>query len=238
MPGELQAASQAFGQLTGVAQTIGGFISAKKANKNLANLFKKRKAFQTPSEIFDIVNAQEANQAGFSPETLEYLTTGANSGLSSALGAATKLGADPNAISSLLNNYSRDLFRIGGENELVKMKKFDGLMNAWQLLAGNKEAEWLSKENMLKDQMAAVGDQVKAAEKNISSGINLVTNATAAAGSGNMYGGGGTPGTPGNLGLGITSPVNNGVSGVSGTQGLSPSQLLKLKQLIDSGALN
>lgn len=188
MPGEAQLAAQGATSLIGAVQIISDLTKAGKANRNLSRLFKQRRAFQTPSEIFDIVNAQESNAAsGFSPETLQYLTMGANTGLASTLGSATRLGGDPNNFSSILDTYSRGIFSIGKENELVKMKKFDGLMNALQLLASNKEAEWLSEENLIKDQMAAEAQKIGAAEKGVGSGANLLVNSISAFGATDIY---------------------------------------------------
>lgn len=237
MPGEAQIAAQATGSLIGIGQTIGGFIQTSRANKNLNKLFKRRRAYQTPDEIFDILNMATSNaSAGYSPETLDYLTSGANTALSASLGTASRLGADPNALGGLLDQYSRDIFKIGGENELVKMRKFDGVMNAMQLVAQNKEAEQISRDNLIKDQMQAEAQKLAAGNQNIQSGLNLITNSASSAATSGLYGN--------NTSFGsntVTPPISStlsGNSGVSGLQGLSPSQQIRLKQIIDSGLLD
>lgn len=233
MPGEAQIAAQATGTLLGAVQSIGGLIAAGKANKNLKRLFSQRKAFQTPSEIFDILNMAESNAStGYSPQTLEYLTSGANAGLSSSLGTAQLLGADPNMLSNLLSTYSRDIFKIGGENELMKLKKLDGVTNALKLVADNKDAEWASRDNLIKDQMAAEAQKLQAANQNIQSGTNLALNSITSAATSGLYNKNSPSGGNAASALSVSGGTN------SGLQGLSPSQLIKLKQLQELGLLD
>lgn len=168
--------------VAGLVQGVGGLIQQGRANKQLNKLFKQRTAFETPSEIFDILQMnQYASQTGFGADTMDFLTGQADRGLSSSLGTAQRLGADPNAIGGILDSHFKNIFKIGSEDELLKMKKFDSLLNATQLLAANKEAEWLSKENILKDKMAALATKVDAGRQNLQSGANLGLNALVAA---------------------------------------------------------
>lgn len=171
--------------VAGVAGLIQGGIGLAqqgRANKQLNKLFKQRRQFETPSEIFDILQMnQYASQTGFGADTMDFLTGQADRGLSSSLGTAQRLGADPNAIGGILDSYFQDIFKIGSDDELLKMKKFDSLLNATQLLAANKEAEWLSKENILKDQMAAIATKVQAGQQNLQSGANLALGSLVAA---------------------------------------------------------
>lgn len=194
MPLDPTGISSIVGAATGLAQTVGGFIQAGRANKELKNLFKQRKAFQTPQEIFDILQMNEyASQTGFGADTMDFLTGQTEKGLSSSLETAKRLGADPNAISGVLDTYFQDIFKIGSEDELLKMKKFDSLLNATQLVAANKEAEYISKENILKDQMAAVAARLGKGEQNISSGANLLLNSATAFATNSLYNPDGTP---------------------------------------------
>ena len=223
----------AIGAVAGAVQAIGGLIGAKKNNAALDRLFKQRKKFQTPSEIYDIVNMTQNNQAGYSPETLSYLTDQADTGLSSALGTATRLGADPNQLGSELDSYFKDIFKIGSDNELIKMKKFDSLINATQLLANNKEAEWASGENLIKDQMAAQAAKLANSQQNIQSGLNAIIDVSAAAATPDYDNGGG--------GAKITRktvPAPISAQQSTGDLNLSPSQLLKIQQLKAAGLLD
>lgn len=215
--------SQALGIVTGGIQAIAGASAAKKANLNLDKLFKQRKAYQTPKEIFDIVNMQEnAAQTGFSPQTLDYLTSKTDAGLASSLGTAGRLGADPNTLSTLVDSYSKDIFGIAGENELTKMKKYDGLLNALQLLSQSKDAEWASKDNLIKDQMAAQAAKLQAARENVQSGLNLIGGGISGIASSNLYSDG-SAGKVANKGTAVSTSTGTN----PGSNRATPSQILQ-----------
>lgn len=176
------------GVVAGLAQSIIEGGKAKKANRELDSLFKKRSAYKTPKEVFDILNLTTSNAAqGYSDESLNYLTGQAGAGLSAGLGAATRLGADPNQLSGLLDGYYQDIFKIGNENELLKMKKFDSLTNAINLVSQHKDAEWQSQENLIKDQMQSVAARVGNAQKGVNSGLNLALQGLSSIGSAGLY---------------------------------------------------
>lgn len=168
------------GAIVGTVQAVAGLIQQGKANRKADRLFKQRKAFQTPAEIFDILQMSQNNaQTGLGAETTNYLTGQADRGLSSSLNTAAMLGADPNQLGGTLDSYFQDIFKIGNENELAKMKKFDNLLNATQLVAQNNEAEQISEDNLLKDQLQATGASKAAGVQNTQSGLNLVMNSIA-----------------------------------------------------------
>lgn len=176
------------GAVTGLAQTFINAGKEKRANRELKRLFSQRKAFQTPEEIFEILNMQQFNaQQGFSDETTSYLTGQAGAGLSAGLGTAARLGADPNQLGGIIDNYYQDIFKIGSESDLVKMKKFDSLTNALNLVAENKAAEQVSEDNLIKDQMQAVASRVGAANAGQQSGLNLALSSIGALATNNLY---------------------------------------------------
>lgn len=185
-----EVAAQGVGAIIGLAQTFMNNAKEKRANRELKNLFSKRKAFETPEEIFDMLNLSQFNAAqGFSDETMSYLTGQAGAGLVGGLGTASRLGADPNQLAGLIDNYYQDIFKVGAENELTKMKKFDSFTNALGLVAQNAEAEWQSQDNLIKDQMQAVASRVGAANQGQQSGLNLTLSSLAALATNNLYGG-------------------------------------------------
>lgn len=165
------------GAAIGGIQAIIGAGQANRANEDLKKLFSQRKAFKTPAEIFEILNMQQFNAAeGFSDDTTSYLTGQAGAGLAAGLGTASRLGADPNNLSGIIDSYYADIFKIGAESDLVKMKKFDSLTSALQLVAQNKEAEQVSADNLIKDQMQAAAARLNAGQQNIQSGLNASIN--------------------------------------------------------------
>lgn len=177
--------------ITGAISAIQGLIGdgqIKEGNQELKRLFSKREAFQTPQQILDIVNMAQFNASqGYSDETINYITGQAGAGLSSTLGAATKLGADPNNIAALIDGFYQNIFKVGAESELVKMKKFDSLTNALNLLAENKAAEWQSQDNLIKDQMQAAATKVAGGQQNLQSGVNTALSSLSALATNGLY---------------------------------------------------
>lgn len=174
MPDVAELIAGIAGTVIGGGQGLIGAIGAENANSNLKSLSRQRKPYKTPKEIFDIVNLTAQNASmGYTDETMAYLTGRAGEGLASTVGTAERLGADPNQLSALLGTYYNDIFRVGAESDLVKMKKFDQFTNAINMLAQSKDAEWASADNIIKDQMQAEATKVAAGQKNIQSGLNF-----------------------------------------------------------------
>lgn len=194
--------AQGVGVLAGGIQSLIGAGQARRANRNLKRLFSQRKAYQTPEEIFEILQLTQSNASqGFSDETLQVLEGNAGRGLSATLGSATRSGADPNQLSGVLDNYFQNIFKIGTENELVKMKKFDDFTNALRTVADNRTAEWQSEENLIKDQMQAEAAKLGAGQMNLSSGLNLAFNGITNLLAGDLYGESGKKPPPGSAGV-------------------------------------
>lgn len=172
----------------GAYQGIKGASDAKKAQKESNRLFSERKPYKTPTEVLDIFNQAQYNaQTGFDPTTMDYLTSQTQNSLNSTLSTAKQLGGDPNNFSSLLDQSFQQIFKIGSENNLLKMKKFDSLLNATQLLIGNKDAEFASQDNLLKDQLQAAAQRTQVGRANEQSGINLAINGVSAFASSELF---------------------------------------------------
>lgn len=188
MPAPLIAAG--IGAAVGGIQALVNAGKEKRANRELKKLFSQREAYQTPEQIFDILNLSQFNAAqGFSDQTTSFLEGQAGAGLSAGLGTASRLGADPNQLGGIIDNYYQDIFKIGAESDLVKMKKFDSLTSALNLVAENKAAEQVSEDNLIKDQMQAVASRVQAASVGQQSGLNLALNSITSLAGMDLYGG-------------------------------------------------
>jgi hypothetical protein len=152
--------------IQGAAQVIGG-------NRRLKRLFNQRSVYSTPDEVYDSLNLATNNaQTGFGAETMNYLTTQSDRDLTSSLGAATRLGADPNAIANIFDNQMQNVLKIGAENETMRLSKLGQVYQGLQGVIQGKDAEYASKQNLIKDQMAAEAQKVQAGQQNIESGIN------------------------------------------------------------------
>lgn len=159
----------------GLLQTGIGASRQGKANKKLKKLFAQRQSFQTPKEVFDILNSTQYNaQSGFDPQTMTFLNNSADRAFATNTGTALRLGADPNVVAGLDDQYLQSIMKIDSDNSLLQLQNFYKFLNAKQLVASNKEAEWASKEDILKDEMQMYGQKAKAGADNVNSGLNLI----------------------------------------------------------------
>lgn len=138
----------------GTVQTITGSIKANRLVKQLT-------AFHTPDEAFKLLNATESMASqGFDAFTLKYMTDNVNRAASGALGTAARLGADPNDLSAILGQQADNILKIGAENHDRNMANFSRYLGALENIGANREAEQISKNNLIKDKIqAAVGDK-------------------------------------------------------------------------------
>ncbi len=165
-----------------------GIAQGIKAKKEAKKLLSQRKAYQTPDEIAQILQATQANaQQGYDATTLNYLTNQTDQAFSSGLDSAVKLGADPNDLSSLFGQKINAIMKIGVDNHQLNMQNFSQYLGALNTVAANKAAEQKSQQDILKDKIAATGVQMNAATGNISEGINTALSGAAALGMNNLY---------------------------------------------------
>lgn len=217
----------------GLLQTGIGAIGQGKANKQLKKLFKQRTPFSTPSEVFDILNASQFQAGkGYDDQTFNYLNNQADRAFATNTGTALRLGADPNVIAGLDDQYLQSIMNIGSNDALLQLQNFDKFLNAKQLVAANKEAEWDSKESILKDQMAMYGLKAQAGATNVNSGLNLIGQAGTNLALEELYKSKNTvninqSNSPSNL----PPPVSGG--GLN-SGGLTPSQMQQIQQIINN----
>lgn len=176
------------GEGLGAIQSAVGVVQAIKAKKAQKKLLAQRKTFQTPDEIFDILNATQANaQSGFDPVTLNYLTNQTDQAFSGSIGAAERLGADANDLSAIFNEKVNSIMQIGSQNHQLNMANFSAYLGALDTVAANKAAEQKSKEDLLRDKLQAEGLNLQAATGNIAGGINTGLAALSASQIGNLF---------------------------------------------------
>jgi len=165
----------------GVVQTVGGLIGQSRATKEINKLMGQRKAFITPEETYQILQATQQNaQTGLGAQTLNYLTGNADKAFSSSIGAATLLGADVNDLSAIFEQRVMENMKIGAEDQTAQMANFAKYLGALNTVAENKSAEQVSKDNLIKDRIQAAAAKGGDATKNISNGLSSITGAIAA----------------------------------------------------------
>ena len=186
------AAVLAFAQIAGgAAKANKGANAERNARAEAAALLRKRKTYQTPDELYKILQATEYDaQTGFDASTLNYLTTQTDRAFDSSLDNSRLLGGDPNSYSELFNNKVNAIMGIAEKGHTLKMEKFSKYLSAQKMIAASKDAEWLSKDNLIKDRLQAT--QLIRAEgaKEKQAGINAVVSAATNFGTSMLYKGG------------------------------------------------
>ena len=188
--GGADPASLAIGATISGAQSLLGLIQTFGAKKKAQRTFEQRKKnpYLMPSEIKEIESATAYSaQTGYDPTTLNYLTNSADRAFATNTGTALRLGADPNIISGLDDQYLQSIMNIGSNNAMLQLQKFDKFINAKQLVAANKDAEWQFQDNLLKDQAQSAASQAQAGQQNLQSGVNLGLQVATSYGASQLY---------------------------------------------------
>lgn len=198
----------------GVVQTISGLFGRGRRRRQMERLQAQRKAFQTPDEVFQQLNATQYNaQTGLGAETLNFMMGSADRAFSSSIGAATRLGGDPNSLSRIFDQRVMQGMQIGSLDQNARMANFGQYLNALGTVAQNRAAEQISRDNLLKDRIQALSAQGADDTRNIQSGLNSILAGGTAIAASTLYN------NRGSVDLGA-----NGVdvSGGSAIGGLSP----------------
>lgn len=172
----------------GALETGLSIIQEMKAKKERNRLLAQEKAYQTPQEIYDALNASEnyASQ-GFDPTTLNYLNTQTDQAFSSGVNSAEFLGGDPNTLSSLFGQKIDAIMKIGAQNHQLNTQNFSQYLSALDTLGANKAAEQKSQQDILKDKIQAQSANVQSASQGVSNGLNTVLSTLSASQLSNLY---------------------------------------------------
>lgn len=175
MGADLTGIGTALQAAEGIVQTGVGLIEGGAARKRQRGLLAQRQTFQTPDEIGKILNLT-LNQAGGDTISRNYSQNGLDNAFSSYFGTAERLGANANDLSSGFQQYMQGQFKIGDQFHQSNTEQFSKVLSAYGLVAQNKEAEYVSKQDLLKDRLSAEGLNLQSAAGNIQGGLNT-TNA-------------------------------------------------------------
>lgn len=170
-------------------QVATGIAKNAKANKATKELLKERKPYETPDEVFKILNATQANaQSGYDAETLDYLNNQTDRAFSSAIGASELLGGDPNDLSAIFDQKMQQVMKIGAENHALNMTNFNKYLGALEMVGKSSDAEYVSEQNLIKDKLQAEAAKKAQADENIQNGLNLGLEAGSSLLSNDLYG--------------------------------------------------
>lgn len=156
-----------------VGGAVYGGIKANKASKDAKPAQAKIKPYQTPKEVFEVLQATQANaQTGFDATTLDYLTNQTDQAFAGSLGVAQRLGSDPNALSAVFGQKINGIMQIGAQNHQLQMQNFSAYLNAQNAVAAGDAAEQKSAQDQLKDQLQKIAIDKQMATAQISNSIN------------------------------------------------------------------
>lgn len=145
-------------------------IRANKANKAAQA---QVKAYKTPQEVYDVLQATQSNaQSGFDASTLDYLTNQTDQAFAGSLGIVQRLGGDPNAMSTIFSQKIDAIKGISAQDHQLQLKNFDAYINALNATAANDAAEQKSSQDILKNQLQQIANEKAIAAQQISQGIN------------------------------------------------------------------
>lgn len=180
-------ASLAVGATAAGLQNALGLIQLISGGKKTKKLLGQLEGYKTPKEIFKIMQATESMQGGFDPSTLAYLTGQSDRAFASTLGAATRLGADPNQLATAFDRRVQESMKIGWENHLENLKNFDKYISALGLMADNAAAEQKSRQDIIKNKLQAASADKVSGLQNIGSGLNAGIGVASSAATMNLY---------------------------------------------------
>lgn len=162
----------------GGLQTVSGIIGSIGAKGRQRKLLSQLQAYQTPEEVYQVLNAtqQKASQ-GLDDQTLKMIDDRNNSAFASSLDVMRRIGGDPNAMSFIFGKRLEANTELGAMDSQQKLKNFSMYVDALGNLAANKAAEQKSRQDIIKDKLAAEGLNLNTANQNISGGINTAISA-------------------------------------------------------------
>lgn len=165
-----------------------GLLQSIKGDKEADRLRKQRKAYQTPEEIFQLLEATQSRAStGYDPETLDYLTNQTDRAFNSTLSTARMLGVDPNTLGAAFDSKVNQIMKIGAENQALNMANFNKYLSALEIVAANDAAEQKSEQDMLKDDIQAAVGEKKAGIQNVGNAFNSLIGTASAQATSNLY---------------------------------------------------
>lgn len=172
--------------VVGITGTAIGAAKEGKVNKKIDAALAKRKPYQTPDEIFKILNASENKSQG-DTITKDFETNQLDSSFANALNTSEMLGADPNSLSTLFGQKVQGLLKVGNDFHASNMESFGNFMNALKIVGDNKAAEQISADNIWKDYMQSLSKQKSDANSTMNSGINAILGSIGTYGTEQLY---------------------------------------------------
>ena len=172
--------------VVGVTGIVVGAVQTGKANKRIKGALNNRKTYQTPDEIYKLLNSAENKSQG-DTITRDYNTNQLDMSFADALGTAETLGAGPNQLSALFGQKVNGMLQVGEQFHRTNMEAWGNYAKALAVVGENKAAEWQSEDNKWKDYMQALSKQKEAGQQTTMAGINNLIGAAGMYGENKLY---------------------------------------------------
>ena len=172
--------------VVGVTGIVVGAVQTGKANKRIKNAMNQRKPYQTPDEVYKILNAAENKSQG-DTITRDYNTNQLDMSFADALGTAETLGAGPNQLSALFGQKVNGMLQVGEQYHRSNMEGWGNYMKALAVVGENKAAEQTSRDNIWKDYIQALSKQKEAGQTTTNAGINNLISGIGIYGTNQLY---------------------------------------------------
>jgi hypothetical protein len=172
----------------GIAAVKTGFdiVRTISADAKMKKLLAQRKAYQTPEEIYKMLELS-LSQAGGDTITRDFQTNQLDQDFSSIAGDATRLGANPNDLSALFDKKIQGLMKVGEQFHASNMEGMSKVLSAYDIVASNKAAEQKSQQDILKDKIAAAAGEKAAGGMGLVNDANAFIGLSAAGKIGDLY---------------------------------------------------
>lgn len=172
--------------IIGGGTLIYGAVSKGAANKKAKDALAKRKSYQTPDEVYQILDALENKSQG-DVITRDFQTQQLDNSFSQQLGVAELLGADPNDLSGMFQQKINGILQVGQQFHASNMEAFGKYLGGLDMVVQNKAAEQGSQQDIVKDEIQAAAADKQAANQSINSGINTILSGYSAYQSNQLY---------------------------------------------------
>lgn len=172
--------------VVGLGTVAYGAYSKSRANKKAKEALAKRKAYTTPDEVYQILDALENKSQG-DVITRDFQTQQLDNSFSQQLGVAELLGADPNDLSGMFQQKINGILQVGQQFHASNMEAFGKYLGGLDMVVQNKAAEQGSQQDIVKDEIQAAAADKQAANQSINSGINTILSGYSAYQSNQLY---------------------------------------------------
>lgn len=163
-----------------------GIYQKGRANKKTKDALSRRQAYQTPDEVYQILNALENRSQG-DVITRNYQTQQIDNAFSQQLQVAELLGANPNDLSGMFQQKMQGILQVGQQFHASNTEAFGKYLGGLEMVASNKAGEWKSQQDFVKDDLQAAAADGAAANQTINSGINTALSGYSAYQSNQLY---------------------------------------------------